>query len=176
MAIPLIVNVVELLRWPGRTKEISVLVKASDFEFVDSRIVDEPVEISIHLEGITNGVDVRGTARFTWNGECRRCLAPLSESVVVALDELYQPAVSDGPPDPDAFDIENDQINLLPMVRENILLSVPLGPLCRVDCRGFCPNCGADLAQITCDCDNEVPDPRWSALDQIRGSLGETAE
>jgi len=173
MATPLIVNVVELLRWPGTTKELSVLVDTSDFDFVDSRIVDEPVQISLHLEGITNGVDVSGTATFRWAAECRRCLKPLSDIVIVPLDEMYQPATADA--DPDAFGIEHDQINLLAMVRENILLSVPLGPLCKLDCRGFCPNCGCDLSVATCACDNEVRDARWSALDQIKGSLGEIA-
>ena len=85
----------------------------------------------------------------------------------VEFDEMYQPTVHDA----EAYEIENDQINLLPMVRENILLALPLGPLCREDCPGFCPNCGADLAEAACGCDTTIKDPRWSALEGLKGNL-----
>ena len=169
MATPLVVNVVELLRWPGTTKDVSVSVEASDLEFADARIVDEPVEIALRLESLSNGVSVRGTASARWSGECRRCLTPLSERMTVDLDELYQRVQED----PDAYAIENDQLNLLPMVRENLLLAVPVGPLCREDCPGFCPECGADLSEAPCGCDRSEQDPRWAALDALKGRLGD---
>ena len=167
MATPLVVNVVELLRWSGTTKDVAVDVAAADLEFNDARISNESVAIALHLESLSNGVSVAGTASATWHGECRRCLAPLQERMVVEVSELYQQI----PEDPEAYSIENDQINLLPMVRENLLLAVPLGPLCREDCPGFCPQCGKDLSQTACSCDNSVVDPRWAALETLKGSL-----
>ena len=166
---PLLVNVVELLRWPGTTKDLDVTVAAADLGFDDPRIVDEPVAITVRLESLSNGVSVRGTATARWAGECRRCLAPVSERASVDLDELYQRVRED----PDAHVIENDQIDLLPMVRENILLAVPIGPLCREDCPGFCPQCGADLSEGACGCDGTVQDPRWAALDALKGRLAD---
>ena len=166
MATPLIVNVVELLRRPGVVKDVSARIDTVDFEFNDARIVDVPVDISLHLESLSNGIAVSGGARATWTGECRRCLAPITESVDVPLDELYQVTVED----PDAWPIESDQINLLPMVRENVLLSVPVGPLCRPDCPGFCPVCGADLSETTCGCDTTPRDSRWAVLDVLKDS------
>ncbi|MSZ12491.1 MAG: hypothetical protein F2622_04115, partial [Actinobacteria bacterium] len=77
MAKPLIVNVIELLRWPGSSKDIAVEVAADDFEFEDARIVSEPIAIAVHMEAITNGVSVSGVAHAAWAGECRRCLTPL---------------------------------------------------------------------------------------------------
>ena len=85
MATPLLVNVVELLRWPGTTKDVEATVAAEDVEFNDSRLTDEPVDIALHLESLSNGVSVSGTASATWQGECRRCLAPLSERMVVQV-------------------------------------------------------------------------------------------
>ena len=167
MATPLLVNVVELLRWPGTTKEVTVTVATADLEFGDARIVDEPVDIALRLESLSNGVAVHGTATARWAGECRRCLEPVTERMAVELDELYQRVQED----PDAYAIENDQINLLPMVRENLLLAVPVGPLCRQDCPGFCPQCGSDLSQGPCGCDRSVQDPRWAALDALKGQL-----
>ena len=171
MAKPLIVNAVELLRRPGTTKDIDVAVAVLDFEFDDVRIVDTPVDISVHLESLSTGIHVSGTAHATWAGVCRRCLAPLVERMSVDLDEMYQK----GTYDPDAYEIENDQINLLPMVREGLLLAVPLSPLCREDCPGFCPHCGADLSETHCECDTSASDPRWSALENLKGVFPDDA-
>ena len=167
MATPLIVNVVELLRWPGTTKDVVLSIAAKDLEFGESRISDEPVDINLHLEALSNGVTVNGTTSATWAGECRRCLAPMSARMTIELSELYQQV----PDDSEAYVINNDQINLLPMVRENLLLAIPLGPLCREDCPGFCPHCGKDLSETACSCDNTVVDPRWAALETLKGSL-----
>lgn len=167
MATPLIVNVVELLRWPGTTKDVVLSIAATDLEFGESRISDEPVDINLHLEALSNGVTVNGTTSATWAGECRRCLAPMSARMTIELSELYQQV----PDDSEAYVINNDQINLLPMVRENLLLAIPLGPLCREDCPGFCPHCGKDLSETACSCDNTVVDPRWAALETLKGSL-----
>lgn len=167
MATPLIVNVVELLRWPGTTKDVVLSIAATDLEFGESRISDEPVDINLHLEALSNGVTVNGTTSATWAGECRRCLTPMSARMTIELSELYQQV----PDDSEAYVINNDQINLLPMVRENLLLAIPLGPLCREDCPGFCPHCGKDLSETACSCDNTVVDPRWEALETLKGSL-----
>ena len=88
MAKPLIVNVIELLRWPGSSKDIAVEVAADDFEFEDARIVSEPIAIAVHMEAITNGVSVSGVAHAAWAGECRRCLTPLRELMQVEFDEM----------------------------------------------------------------------------------------
>jgi uncharacterized protein len=171
MVKPLIVNVVELLRWPGATKDLEVSVDAADFEFGDARICDKPIAMTVHCESVSSGVSASGTATLEWTSECRRCLTPVTEQMVVEVSEMYQQM----PEDSDAYVIENDQINLLPMMRENILLAIPLGPLCRVDCPGFCPDCGQDLADGSCTCQKTVSDPRWSALDTLKGALGDQA-
>ncbi|MFZ9157663.1 MAG: YceD family protein, partial [Ilumatobacteraceae bacterium] len=74
---------------------------------------------------------------------------------------------------PDAFPIENDQIDLATMVRESVLLDLPDSPVCRPDCAGLCPACGADRNLGDCGCRIETPDPRWAGLDAIRDQLPE---
>lgn len=171
LAKPLIINVIELLRWPGTIKDIAVEIACSDFEFDDARIVDEAISIEVHLESLASGVSVTGHSRATWAQECRRCLTPINTRMTVEFDEMYQTSVHDA----EAYEIENDQINLLPMVRENILLAVPLGPLCRDDCPGFCLHCGADLADEECGCVSTVSDDRWSVLDSLKNALDDPA-
>ena len=164
MATPLIVNVIELLRRPGNSKDVDVTVAAVDLDFNNDSLTGDPVAVRVRLESLTNGISVHGTASAGWAGECRRCLDPVSGTITVDLDELYQQV----PDNPDAYAITNDQINLLPMVRENLLVSVPVGPLCREDCAGFCQHCGTDLRVASCDCKVETRDPRWAALDALR--------
>lgn len=164
MPSPLVVNVVELLRSPGTTKDVDATVDAADLEFGDPRLVDEPVSVAVRLEALANGIAVSGRVAATWAGECRRCLAPVRERLEVPVEELYQRI----PEDPDAHPIANDQIDLVPMVRENVLVALPIGPLCRPDCPGMCPQCGADLAAGACGCSVPTGDPRWSALDALR--------
>jgi uncharacterized protein len=172
MVKPLIINVVELLRWPGTTKEVAVSLDVADLEFDDSRVTDEPVDVVLHLESMSNGISVQGTSSATWAGVCRRCVTELSVRMTIDVSELYQKEIED----PDAYVIVNDQLNLLPMVRENILVAIPLGPLCRPDCPGLCPQCGVDLAESSCSCENSISDPRWGALEALRGVLDDSPE
>lgn len=167
MAKPLVVNAVELLRRPGSTKDIDVVVSSEDFEFNDSRIDDQPVHVRLHLEALSDGIAVSGVATGHWHGECKRCLSSVHESADIEIDELYQVTVTD----PDAFPIDADQLMLLPMVRENILIAVPQFLLCRPDCKGLCPQCGVDLNVGTCSCEAPGTDDRWAVLEDLKSRL-----
>jgi uncharacterized protein len=59
---------------------------------------------------------------------------------------------------------QNQVIEVDDLVREQIELALPMGRLCKQDCRGLCPHCGANLNQVECGCSAEVVDPRWEAL------------
>ena len=67
----------------------------------------------------------------------------------------------------DAFPIEHGRLDLTPMVREEVLLAIPDSPLCRPDCAGLCPTCGADLNAGPCGCEQPGGDDRWAVLDQL---------
>lgn len=171
MARPLVVNALELLRRPGSQKEIAVEVDPSDVELEhEGRLVpDSSVGVRLECASTNDGIVVDGSLQVRFRGACRRCLRPVEGERSIEIHELYQ----ENRTDPDAFPIENDQIDLRPMVRESILLDVPDDPLCRVDCPGLCPVCGADLATETCHCDTSTIDPRWSVLSELRDTLPE---
>ncbi len=157
------INARELLRQPGSTRTISTSLPASTFGIDDERITGD---VGIELTGVSNidGIVVVGTVSIPWRAPCRRCLAPVSGIAPVEVDEVYQDEVSDG----DAFQIEGDQIDLAPAVREYVLLEVPDGPLCRDACAGICPVCGIDRNEGGCDCDTTIRDERWAVLDELR--------
>ena len=120
---------------------------------------DEPVSVELDLESVSNGVMVHGTIRAPWEGECRRCLEPVRGVVEVEVQELFS---DNGDPD-EIYPVEGDEIDLRPMVRDAILLNLPLAPLCRPDCLGPDPERFPALVE------GEGPvDRRWAGLSELR--------
>jgi uncharacterized protein len=69
--------------------------------------------------------------------------------------------------DLDLYGYENEEVDLTPLFRDQVILAVPFAPLCKEDCKGLCPQCGADRNHETCDCKPPV-DPRWAALQNLK--------
>jgi uncharacterized protein len=157
----LLINATELLREPGTRRRVDAAIPLVDVDVHDPRLAGD-VAVDVTLASTLDDVEVTGALTVGWSDTCRRCLRAVGGPLVIDVDERY--AVED----PDAFPIEHGQIDLASMVRENVLLGVPDAPLCREDCPGLCPICGADLEA---DPDHEhdaVRDERWAALDQLR--------
>lgn len=167
MAAPLVVNVAELFRGPGSVKEISVRVEAAVLAFDDPRITDRDVEVSVRLESASDGIVVTGRAEAHGSDVCRRCLREVTGPVEAVIDDVFVHESAD----PEAWRIVEAQVDLAPMAREAILLALPAAPLCRPDCPGLCPQCGADLSEGPCGCASAPADDRWSALDALRERL-----
>jgi uncharacterized protein len=165
----LFVNAVELLRQPGLQRRVDVAVPLVAIDALDPRLAGD-VGVDITVESTPDDVVVAGRLTVAWSDECRRCLRPLAEELVVEVEERYAEHDPSGERavDPDVFPIAHGQIDLAPMVREEVLLAIPDAPLCRPDCAGLCPTCGADRNADPCGCDTAVRDERWAALDQLR--------
>jgi uncharacterized protein len=158
------VNAAELLREPGLRRHVSVVVAPADIDAAHEAI-DGEVVADLELVSTLDDIALAGTITVPWRGQCRRCLRPVAEALVVDVDERYAELPTEHD---DAFPIEHGQIDLAPMVREQVLLAVDDPRLCRSDCPGLCPVCGADLVAGPCRCSTDVVDERWSALDQLR--------
>lgn len=170
MASPLIVNISELLRRPGTKRDMVLVVPASLFAFEDLRVVNESmVDVKLHLESLTDAIVVRGELGAHWQLQCRRCLRPVADASMASVDELYQRI----PDNPDAYPLVGEQLDLQPMVRELVLLSLPEAPLCSAECPGLCSQCGADLQSNPCACGVQKVDERWAVLDALRREMGE---
>jgi uncharacterized protein len=134
---------------------------------------DAIVDVALTLQSFSGGLRAKGRVSAPWFGVCRRCSVAVLGVSDVAVDERF---VDDPEPgDEDAYVIENDFVDLAPMVHDAILLDLPLAPLCREDCAGLCPYCGIDRNEATCDCSAPV-DPRWATLDGLRFADGTSAE
>jgi uncharacterized protein len=135
-----------------------------------------PVEFDLRLEAVMEGVLVTGSARAGLEGECARCLADIHDHVAVDFQELYayedSDTATDGGDD-EASRLEGDLLDLEPLLRDAVVLTLPFQPLCREDCPGLCVECGARLADDPHHQHEEAIDPRWETL---RGLAEETDE
>jgi uncharacterized protein len=166
---PLLLNVAELLRRPGSRRPVRTTVDAEGLTLGGEASVENgtPVEVDVLVASLSDGLTVTGQIRSTWRGTCRRCLGGASGPIVAEVQELYQVH----PTSEDAFPLDGEQLDLRPMVRELVLMELPAAPLCRDDCAGLCPKCGADLNAGPCGCATEALDPRWAVLDELRQEL-----
>lgn len=156
-------NTVELLRQPGLRREVETSVAPADLDLTDERL-SGPVGVSLMAESTVDGIVLNGTVSVGWADECRRCLIPIDRIEAMEIDELYQDQVVDH----DAFEIGRDALDLTSTVRDAVVLALAdPPPLCRVDCAGICPVCGADRNETVCGCGTEVRDERWSALEGL---------
>jgi uncharacterized protein len=145
---------------------------------VASSVVPASAEVvaDVRLDSISGGIEVAASIRAPWLGECRRCLRPIDGELCCEVRELYRPRAEHEAPDADeeTYPLSGDHLDLRPLVRDALLLELPLAPLCRENCRGLCPTCGADLNRGSCGCPPAANDQRWAALDSLRATgMGE---
>lgn len=125
------------------------------------------VELDVRLESVTEGVYVSGTVQARLEGECARCLDPVVDEVDLELAELFvHPAsTTDATTDADELPrVVDDWVDVEQIVRDAVVLGLPLSPLCSADCPGLCPDCGGRRADLGPDHGHETLDPRWAAL------------
>jgi uncharacterized protein len=123
--------------------------------------------VDVRLESVTEGVLATGTVTGTVTGECGRCLTGFTEDLAVDFVELfaYPNSATEETTDSDEVPrLEGDHLDLEPVVRDAVVLSLPLTPLCRPDCGGLCPQCGEPLDDLPADHTHVQLDPRWAAL------------
>ena len=160
----------ELGRRPGSQREVSRTVPAPADLGIEVLYVapGAPVELDLRLEAVMEGVLVTGTASADLEGECVRCLDPIVDELDVRFQELYvyddsRDQTSDEEDDGVSM-LEDDLLDLEPLLRDAVVLALPFQPLCRDDCPGLCPDCGARLADDPDHAHEDPVDPRWAGL------------
>lgn len=164
------INVADLRRRLGQRRTEPIDLVLARQTVVGSRTTDRPVQGEVVIESIERGVSVFGQLTFAWEGDCRRCLELTGGELTIDIDEIFQ---IDAPEDTELLPLEADQIDLVPIARDAVLLSLPLAPLCGADCAGPDPD---RYPAVTADVREQdraaeaaaTPDPRWAALDQLK--------
>jgi uncharacterized protein len=167
---PLRIPIADLLRRPGASRSFSVEARAGELH--ESGVLEDlgngaatvptgaVVGVAGTLEHVADGIVVRGVVHAPWQAACSRCLQPVTGEVSAHVDELFEPAPLEG----ETYPLDDDTLDLSPLVRDALLLDLPAAPVCREDCAGICATCGADRNEAPCACVPDDTDPRWSAL------------
>lgn len=167
---PLVVGIADLRRHPGTRRRFTESVVLDNLGISASSVPEgEAVDVDLELETLSNGLVATGTISTPWVGECRRCLQSVSGRSVAQIREIFEPRPVEG----ETYAMAEDTVNLEPMVRDAVLLALPLAPLCDEECRGPAPETFPTGRAPEGDPDGEgadagpLSDPRWAALAEL---------
>jgi DUF177 domain-containing protein len=168
---------IELENLEGGKGDLAHVYNPDDLNPIDERVkLTAPAFVSGKIRLVGNEVFVNGHVDTRAQVECDRCLKavklpvsadfeleyiPGSEYASSGVAELTEAEMSVAVFDGQAIDVDE-------IVKEQILLAVPTRMLCREDCKGICPECGADRNTGECDCVTSDIDPRWAALKNLK--------
>jgi len=135
-----------------------------------------PIHVEAHIRKIEKKITIMGRLATTLEMTCARCLKLHQTHVGDAFEVVYSPQPATLAQE-DELELSAEELNLsyytgdaislLELVRDQLLLVLPLQPLCRPDCAGVCPSCGKDLNEGPCACVPDKLDPRLAILGQL---------
>jgi uncharacterized protein len=165
---PFVLDTRELGRRPGSMRRVQRVAAApADWALELVRVPDgAEVELDLRLEAVMEGVLVSGSVRAPLAAECGRCLEPVEDVLVADVQELYAYDAADAADD--APVLSGDLLDLRPLLRDAVVLALPINPVCDEACAGLCASCGARLADLPADHAHDDVDPRWSKLSALR--------
>ncbi len=173
---PLVLDAKDVGRRPGSMHEVALQPGApADFGTdVLSVPAGQPMDLQVRMESVHEGVLVTGTVTATATGACVRCLDEIDHPVDASFQELFvwpdrakhHREVDAEADEDEEHQIEDDMIDLEPVLRDAVLPSLPFQPVCRDDCPGLCSECGARLEDDP-EHHHEQIDPRWAALEAL---------
>jgi uncharacterized protein len=172
---PFLVNIAAMRPATGGRHHVVRTGRLEGLAITSSAVAaDADVVVDVELEVVDGGVVATGSVSSRWIGECRRCLRPVNGELRAEVREVFEraPRLREGDLDDadvaETYPLTGDTLDLAPLARDALLLELPLAPLCRADCAGLCPTCGADLTDHPCDCSQLSTNPLWAALDVLR--------
>lgn len=139
-------------------------------------IIKDDVQVFLKIFKAGDTVLVSGKAKAEASLSCSRCLEKFSYPLDVKFEVEYVPLrelieVGEHELTREELDVsfyKNDQIDIDELVREHLLLAVPMKPLCKSNCKGICPKCGKNLNENLCECSTNEIDPRLAPLKEFQ--------
>jgi uncharacterized protein len=190
---PYFYNTHDLPRRAGEMRQVSISIDQHEPMGFDILAIpsDEPIDLEMTLQAVTEGVLVTARVLSVAVGECTRCLDPVELDIDENFTELYEYAedarvvrkrekkmserqkkAKEEEEELDEEDelrqMEGDDVDLEGPIRDAIILNLPINPLCSADCPGLCPECGEKLADLPEDHSHQVADIRWAGLEGFK--------
>lgn len=150
----------DIVGHPGEMREFESTVDAPEKwgEGLVAVQEGEPLDLSVRLEAVHEGILVTADIVTEYSGVCGRCLIDIVQSLEVEFQELFGYPGEEGTD----FDVQDDHVDLESLVRDSIVLSLPFQPVCQPDCPGLDPVTGEKLTE---GASPEAPiDARWATL------------
>jgi uncharacterized protein len=131
---------------------------------------------------IVDDIRLRGSFAGRFQVPCARCVEPVEIPLAADYDLIFRPAAADADSPERSITAQEteigyylgDSLSLEDVLREQVLLSLPVKTLCKPDCKGLCPRCGENRNLQPCSCDVGPSDPRWAALADLRSRIEST--
>jgi uncharacterized protein len=128
---------------------------------------------------IVADIRLKGSYKGAFQVPCARCVEPVEIPLAAEFDLIFRPLGVDAgaaersisAPETEIGYYQGDSLALEDVLREQVLLSLPVRTLCKEDCKGLCPRCGANRNTHPCKCEEGPNDPRWEALAGLRGRI-----
>jgi uncharacterized protein len=159
---PFTVNLRDIVRHPGEMREHDYEIPSPEKlgEGLVSVPKGEPLYQRVRFESVHEGILVTGELETRATGVCGRCLKDIVQPVEVEFQELF------AYPNEEAseYEVHDDHVDLEPLIRDAVVLSLPFQPVCRPDCPGLDLETGEPLAEQPDEDSHEPVDPRWAAL------------
>ncbi len=129
---------------------------------------------------IVADIRLRGKFAGSFQVPCARCVEPVEIPLAADFDLIFRPAEADSEatersitaPETEIGYYQKDSLLLEDVLREQVLLALPVRTLCKPDCKGLCPRCGVNRNSQPCNCEAGPSDPRWQALSGLRDRIG----
>ena len=170
--INMLINLTELFTREGKTNDYAVELDSREFQIPQGICpVSDSKPVTFYIENVGDRTLVlSGEAEFTLMIPCDRCLEPVEVPFQLSIERTLDMNLTDEErianldeqPYLQGYNLDVDQL-----VRDELLLNLPMKVLCDEDCKGICNRCGANLNHETCDCDRSSLDPRMSVIQDI---------
>ena len=158
-------NVKTIINAPGKGLDFSFEMDLSDVEFGGLYPIQKPVVVTGDVRNIAGMLLLRFQASTVLSSVCDRCMKAFDNPKTVTGEYMLSEEQRDEEND-DIILLENDELDLDEVARTAFILGMDTKTLCREDCKGLCPQCGADLNQGSCGC-KKPADPRLAVLAKL---------
>lgn len=163
---------------PEHFAVLADMIKNNEYEFL------APIKTRLRAYRVGDMVEVEGNLETRARLSCSRCLCEFETQIVSGFALTYEQEKSEGletlsheevelsPGDMGLIPFRGEEINLMEAIQEQVLMALPLKPLCREKCKGLCPKCGANLNPGDCGCENATFNNKFSALKNLNLDKG----
>ena len=159
------IDVSEILKEFGEKKEVNGEVRISDVEFKGERYTfQSPLKVNGTISNNGKALVLTADVEAKMGTQCARCLDDIVVDAGFSIEESFMQSEAEASEDEDIIVFDGYTIELDDIIEDNLIMNIKGRYLCNEDCKGLCPQCGANLNDGECGCGREFIDPRWAGL------------